>query len=80
LEAKDMGFCVPQGTKELGWHLISSWESSTMTIQGICPPDPFFLLYLVHYEYGITLKMIHIDIPLSSLITSKSLIANVCSL
>lgn len=48
--------------------------------QGLCPLVPFFLLYLVHYEYGIPLKMIHIDIPLSGLITSMFLAMNVSSL
>lgn len=48
--------------------------------QGLCPLVPYFLLYLVHYEYGIPLKMIHIDIPLSGLITSMFLAMNVSSL
>lgn len=40
---------------------------------GPVPARPSCSLYLAHYEYGIMLKMIRSDIPLSSLITSKSL-------
>lgn len=69
-----MGLCltVPMGTaglalaSHLGREVIRADHG-----EGFLPARSHFApLYLARYEYGIALKMIHIDIPLSSRITS----------
>lgn len=80
LEAREMAFCTPPRNTKAGLAFNFIMGIIHYDHPGLCPLVPFFLLYLVHYEYGITLKMIHIDIPLSGLITSMLLARNVSSL
>lgn len=75
-----MGLPVPGGRgggEQRGrvvFHFITGIVPSDR--QGPVPAGPGRRLYLAQYEYGITLKMICSDIPLSRLVTSKSLAAS----
>lgn len=74
LPAVGLRLTVPMGTA--GLALASSLGREVIRAdhgEGFLPARSHFApLYLARYEYGIALKMIRIDIPLSSRITSTA--------